>query len=124
MSPFKIGDRVVVQHPADGWRVMTVLDIGGDLSVSDGERWGLVPASEVRPAMPRDRHDLERWGRWWWRAAQGPWLEQPVQVCTQVHNDGRVFKIAWHHAGFDEWRTPLDDGYWRGPVARPPEVRS
>jgi hypothetical protein len=114
MSPFKIGDRVVVQHPADGWRVMTVLDIGGDLSVSDGERWGLVPASEVRPAMPRDRHDLERWGPWWWLG------DRPVRVIRD--DDGW---IVWRDEPRRAWSVVApSDPMWRGPVARPPEVRS
>jgi hypothetical protein len=114
LTPYKPGDRVVVEHPSAGWRVMTVLDIGGDLSVSDGEHWGLVPRSEVRPAMPRDRRDLERWGAWWW-------LEDRVVLVDGVDKHGH---IALWQAGSGAIHSLSPAHHWRGPVARPPEVRS
>ena len=112
MTPYTPGTRVVCQHPTDGWRVMTVLDVADELSVSDGERWGLVPASEVRPAMPRDRADLERWGRWWY-------LDNEV-VSVRIGYPGLNVKSpsGWYDG-------PVNSTYpWRGPVAPPPEVRS
>lgn len=124
-APFDVGSRVVCPDPT-GRRfvgVVTHVHACSDLRVSYGDGAFRASAGEVRPVMPRDRRDLDKYGRWWWRAAIGPWLEQPVQVCANVRNDGHVFRIAWYNASFDDWSTPTDDGYWRGPVQPPPVVR-
>ena len=112
-APYKIGDRVVCPDPGGRWFVGVVdrLLFNGDFVITDGAGFFRVSASEVRPVMPRDRADLERWGRWWYL-------------------DSEVVEVAIRAAGLFIWRTGVDDGCaagldadWRGPVAPPPEVR-
>ena len=124
VTPYKPGDRVVCPDPDGGLFVGTVRDHlnvslrddGADarahLVVSDGARTVHVPASEVRPAMPRDRVDLERWGRWWY-------LDDEVVSVRPAYPDLAVVSPSgW-------WDGPVRPSIpWRGPVARPPEVRS
>ena len=115
MSAYTPGTRVVCPDPDGGTFIGTVahVDTSGGLTVTYSPTQ-VVRASveEVRPVMPRDRADLERWGRWWYL-------------------DSEVVEVAIRAADLFIWRTGVDDGCaagldadWRGPVAPPPEVRS
>lgn len=112
-APYPVGSRVVCPDPTGRWFVGTVAHVlfNGDHVVTDGAGFFRVEAHEVRPAMPRDRDDLERWGRWWWI-------------------DDEVVEVATRAVGPYIWRTGVEDGSaagadagWRGPVQPPPVVR-
>lgn len=112
-APFDVGSRVVCPDPTGRWFVGTVTHVHtcGDLRVSYGDGSFRATAGEVRPVMPRDRDDLERWGRWWWI-------------------DDEVVEVATRAVGPYIWRTGVEDGSaagadagWRGPVQPPPVVR-
>lgn len=122
MTPYAIGDRVVCLDPDDGGFVGTIdrvidlsfrCDGGGArvrVVVSGGGKLVCVDAEQVRPVMPRDRHDLERWGRWWWLD------ERPVWVVPGT-------PLGWADSPWIPWAAPVDPAArWRGPVAPPPEV--
>jgi len=114
MTPYKPGDRVVVRIPEPFVGVVHCLTIDGAVIVeAAGTTWTLA-ASGVRPAMPRDRHDLDRWGLWWW-------LEDRVVLVDGVDKHGH---IALFQAGSGAIHSFSPVHNWRGPVARPPEVRS
>ena len=103
-APYPIGSRVVCPNPAGRLFVGVVHHVHncGDLTVTDGVAHVRASVEEVRPVMPRDRGDLERWGRWWWRDGEPVRIEQ-----WQGHLWGVI---------------PSDK--WSGPVQPPPEVRS
>lgn len=110
MTPHKPGDRVIVRIPEPVIGVVHCLTIDGAVIVeAAGATWTLA-ASGVRPAMPRDASDLERWPYWYLGdevVLVRPGL-QGLVVCSPKGWFGMV--------------SAADD--WRGPVARPPEVRS
>jgi hypothetical protein len=113
VTPYKPGDRVVAPHPSGPPFVGAVSEVltDGDLMVSRGDGVFRVSASEVRPAMPRDRHDLVH-GQWWWLNNKPVWITPGV-------------RLAWTHSpGWPHGTAVTPDGAWAGPVARPPEVRS
>lgn len=107
MSPFKVGDRVVVHIPEPVVGVVRCLTAGGDVVVDAGSTSAEVAASGVRPAMPRDQADIDKYGRYWWRG-------------DKVGQFGISREYFFYDNTFDKV-DPKDD--WRGPVARPPEVR-
>jgi hypothetical protein len=114
VTAYKPGDRVVCPDPDGGSFVGAVahVDTSGGLTVTYSPAQ-VVRASpdEVRPAMPRDRHDLIH-GQWWWLNNKPVWITPGV-------------RLAWTHSpGWPHGNAVTPDGDWRGPVARPPEVRS
>jgi hypothetical protein len=113
VTAYKPGDRVVCPDPDGGSFVGAVahVDTSGGLTVTYSPAQ-VVRASpdEVRPAMPRDLADVERWGDWWYIEGR------PVHVVATI----RGFRLEdLVHGSMSI--AALD---WRGPVARPPEVRS
>ena len=110
MTPHKIGTRVVCPYPEPFVGTVVEAELGrvvvksGGLSVS----W---PADEVLPAMPRDRHDVDR-DRWWWRNGRPVWVTWTASG------------VVWSPSPGWPYGSPVtlaDD--WAGPVAPPPEVR-
>ena len=113
MSAYTPGTRVVcVDDPPVIGPVDEVYG-NGDLLIFSGPTAIRVGAASVRPAMPRDRADLERWGRWWWRG------DRPVLV--ERRDDGWM---VWRDEPKRSWPVVAPSCDWRGPVAPPPEVRS
>ena len=94
---------------------MVVVDVGDESAA--------LSPGDLMPAMPRDRHDLERWGRWWW------WCDGEAAEAVDV----TTARPSWTEKGYvlvfwrsgDEVEQPVHHRHdWRGPVAPPPEVRS
>ncbi|MEK9811193.1 MAG: hypothetical protein VW362_12145 [Candidatus Nanopelagicales bacterium] len=114
MTPYKIGDRVVYLHPSPTMGTALAPEVQGMVLVDldDGRELHADPNS-LRPAMPRDRHDLERWGDRWWVGDNAAWV-----TCW-------LSGAVWFRTPERPYARPvseLDD--WRGPVAPPPKVRS
>lgn len=112
MTPFKPGDRVIVRIPEPVVGVVRGLTPGGDVVVDAGGTTGTISASDVVPAMPRDRGDIDKYGRLWW------WGGEVVDVW--IRRDG----VGLYRGVGDtaSWRVrPESD--WRGPVGSPPEVK-
>jgi hypothetical protein len=114
MTPYKPGDRVVVNIAGPLIGVVRCL-MTGDLVVVDAlGTTTTLAASEVRPAMPRGKRDVATYGHYWWRdgtvvyVSGARWEKRPT---VQTHGGLWVTGLR-----------PKSD--WRGPVARPPEVRS
>lgn len=107
---FEIGSRVVCPDPTGRWFVGTVTHVHtcGDLRVSYGAGCFRVSAGEVRPVMPRDQADIDKYGRYWWRG-------------DRIGGFGLNREYFFYDNTFDRV-DPSDD--WRGPVQPPPEVRS
>lgn len=111
MTPYTPGTRVVCVDDPPFIGTVDEVYSNGDLLIFSGPTATRVDAASVRPAMPRDRHDVDR-DRWWWR-------------------NGRPVWVTWTTSGVVWSTTPgwpdgllvssVDD--WRGPVAPPPEVR-
>jgi hypothetical protein len=112
MSHFKIGDRVVYLHPEPTIGVVLGPEVYGVILVDlGGGREVHADPANLRPAMPRDAGDLAH-GDWWWRNGE------VVEV-----NAGPLGLRLWR-AGRELAENVYPSYDWRGPVARPPEVRS
>jgi hypothetical protein len=112
VTPYKPGDRVVCLRPPAFVGVIVYIGGNGEILIRGGSVHAEVGPDDVCPAMPRDRGDLERWGRWWWLNNKPVWITPGV-------------RLAWTHSpGWPHGNAVTPDGDWRGPVARPPEVRS
>ena len=109
-APYPIGSRVVCPNPAGRLFVGLVVDIyaNGDLLVDDPARTVRASVEEVRPVMPRDQADIDKYGRYWWRG-------------DKIGEFGLSRNYFFYAHGFDAVDPKHD---WRGPVQPPPEVRS
>ena len=114
MTPYTPGTRVVVRIPEPVVGVVRCLTAGGMVVVDVGDTSGELVPDNVVPAMPRDRADLERWGRWWWledRAVEVFGFDAYGNIAMYITGNGAPQYLSKVHN-------------WRGPVAPPPEVRS
>ena len=118
-TPFEVGSRVVCLRPPAFIGAVVYIGDDGVLLVRGGAVFAEVGPDEVRPVMPRGPVDLDKYGEWWWCDAEVVRVTRADPVWA---SNGHAL-LSWRSGDeMEDTIDPADD--WRGPVARPPEVRS